>query len=62
MRESVREFSSPDRVHLKTLLTRYKDILVARASLIHRNAELKRQNAEMRKFLQLGQSINNRLQ
>ena len=57
MRESVREFSSPDRVHLKTLLTRYKDILVARASLINRNAELKRQNAEMRKFLQLGQSM-----
>ena len=51
LREAVKEFRSPDRVHLRKLLTEYKDILLARADLMKRNQELRTQNTQLRQYL-----------
>ena len=34
-------FKTPDRLHLKKLLTEYKDVLLSRASLMQRNQDLR---------------------
>ena len=34
-------FKTPDRIHLKKLLTEYKDVLLSRASLLQRNQDLR---------------------
>ena len=51
LREAIKEFESPDRAHLKKLLTEYKDILLARADLMKRNNALRTQNADLRLLL-----------
>ena len=51
LREAIEEFKSPDRAHLKKLLTEYKDILLARADLMKRNNALRTQNGELRGML-----------
>ena len=51
LREAIKEFESPDRAHLKKLLTEYKDILLARADLMKRNNALRTQNGELRLLL-----------
>ena len=51
LKEAIEEFKSPDRVHLKNLLSEYKDVLLARADLLKRNDDLRQQNAQMRHLL-----------
>ena len=51
LRESLEEFKSPDRAHLKKLLTEYKDTLLARSDLMKRNDVLRSQNAQLRLLL-----------
>ena len=51
LREGIEEFKSPDRAHLKKLLTEYKDILLARSDLMKRNNGLRTQNSELRELL-----------
>ena len=51
LREAIQEFQSPERAHLKKLLTEYKDILLARADLMKRNNALRDQNKELRTLL-----------
>ena len=51
LKEAIEEFQSPDRAHLKKLLTEYKDILLARADLMKRNNALRTQNADLRMLL-----------
>ena len=34
-------FKTPDRLHLKKLLTEYKDVLLSRANLMQRNQDLR---------------------
>ena len=41
LRESMEYFKTPDRLHLKKLLTEYKDVLLSRASLMQRNQDLR---------------------
>ena len=52
LREWITVFRSPDRLHLKQLLTKYKDVLLARAHLIKRNSELREQNLQLSTLLQ----------
>ena len=52
LKEAIEEFKSPDRIHLKNLLSEYKDTLLARADLMKRNDVLRTQNAQMRHLLQ----------
>ena len=51
LREAIEEFKSPDRAHLKKLLTEYKDILLARSDLMKRNNALRTQNSQLRGLL-----------
>ena len=51
LRESIELFKSPDRVHLRNLLSEYKDILLSRADLMKRNEDLRSQNNQMRHLL-----------
>ena len=51
LKESIDVFKSPDRAHLKKLLTEYKDVLVGRSDLMKRNNALRKQNAEFRLML-----------
>lgn len=51
LREAIEEFKSPDRAHLKKLLTEYKDILLARSDLMKRNNALRTQNSQLRVLL-----------
>ena len=51
LKEAIEEFKSPDRVHLKNLLSEYKDVLLARADLLKRNDDLRQENAQMRHLL-----------
>ena len=51
LREAIKEFQSPERAHLKKLLTEYKDILLARADLMKRNNALREQNKQLRTLL-----------
>lgn len=51
LKESIEIFKSPDRVHLKNLLTEYKDVLLARSDLIKRNNQIRAQNTELRTLL-----------
>lgn len=41
LRESMEYFKTPDRFHLRKLLTEYKDLLLARAGLLERNKDLR---------------------
>ena len=51
LRESIELFKSPDRVHLRKLLSEYKDILLSRSDLMKRNDDLRSQNSHMRHLL-----------
>ena len=51
LKEAIEEFKSPDRLHLKNLLSEYKDILLARADLMKRNAVLRDENSQLRHLL-----------
>ena len=51
LKESIKEFKSPDRIQLKKLLTEYKDILLARSDLMKRNEELRTQNSQLKQLL-----------
>ena len=51
LRESIELFKSPDRVHLRKLLSEYKDILLSRYDLMKRNDDLRSQNSHMRHLL-----------
>ena len=51
LKESIEVFKSPDRAHLKKLLTEYKDVLLARSDLMKRNNLLRNQNSEFKTML-----------
>ena len=51
LKEAIELFKSPDRLHLKNLLSEYKDILLSRADLMKRNEDLRSQNNQMRHLL-----------
>ena len=41
-------FKTPDRLHLKKLLTEYKDVLLSRANLMQRNQDLRYQETRLK--------------
>ena len=43
-------FKTPDRLHLKKLLTEYKDVLLSRANLMQRNQDLRYQETRFKKL------------
>ena len=51
VRRRIATFRSPDKVHLRKLLTNYKDVLLARSDIMKRNDFLRNQNKELRFLL-----------